>query len=77
MTTDRDRAQAALDAMNRAEKLLHAALAATDEGERLRLGFKFMAAAAEVDVEALGGVTDYPQPVEALELLRELREWKS
>lgn len=74
MTIDHDRVQAALDAMNRAEKLLHEARTATDEDERRMLGIKFLAAAAEVDVEALGDVTDYPQPVEALELLRKLKE---
>ena len=74
MTIDHDRAQAALDAMNKAEKLLHEAQAETDEDKRRMLGIKFLAAAAEVDTEALGGMTDYPQPVEALELLRKLRE---
>ena len=69
----RQRAAKALEDMNHAESLLLKALAATDPHERLMLGLQFIAADEAVDHEALGGIADYPAPVEVVEALRELK----
>ena len=76
MTTtkqQRQRAAKALEDMNHAESLLLKALAATDPHERVMLGLQFATADAAVDHEALGGIADYPAPVEVVEALRELK----
>lgn len=66
------RADDALTKMLDADKKLKSALAAKGD-ERLAKGLQFVAAAEQVDTEALGGVIDYKQPTELIELLRELK----